>query len=236
VITGVAFCPHPPVLVPALAQGAAPGLAPLRTACDQVITKVASTQPEQWVVLGAGPESRLYSPLARGTLAGFGLPMSVSLGSPGCGGPDGLPLSLTIGGWLLGRSAGPRSGAIGIAVGPGFAASHAAADLLGLAVDARIGLLVMGDGTARRSRQAPGYFDGRAEGYDALVETALRAGDAATLAGLDVALGTELLAAGPAVWAVAGELTSGNRLVADVRYADAPYGVQYFAASWVARA
>lgn len=235
-ITGAAFCPHPPVLLPGLAQAAAPELATLRTACDQVITEVASTKPEQWIVLGGAAESALYSPLARGSLAAFGVPLEVPLGSPGCGGPDGLPLSLTIGGWLLARSAGPRSGAIGIAVGPRFATSRAAADLPGFAVDGRVGLLVMGDGTARRSRQAPGYLDDRAEGYDALVAGALRRGDAAALAGLDVDLGAELLAAGPPVWAVAGELMADQQVVAEVRYADTPYGVQYFAASWLARA
>ena len=54
----------------------------------------------------------------------------------------------------------------------------------------------MGDGSARRTVKAPGYLDPAAEPFDARVATALAAGDAGALAGLDPAEGERLLAAG----------------------------------------
>ena len=72
-ITGVAFCPHPPALIPAVAQGAEAELEDLLTQCDRAITDIASTQPDRLVLLGAGPQSRAYPPSAWGSLAGFGV-------------------------------------------------------------------------------------------------------------------------------------------------------------------
>jgi hypothetical protein len=236
VILGAAFCPHPPAVIPALAQGAAGDFEPMRTACEQVITHLHATGPDQLVIIGTGSESRLFSPLARGSLAGYGVPVEAQLGAPGCGGPADLPLSLVIGGWLTSRALGPRNGAIGVSVGPGFAASRVAADLVGLATDRLLALVVMGDGTARRSRAAPGHLDERAAAFDAVVRVALRAGDGATLNQLDAELGTALLAAGTAAWIAAGGLLAGADYDAQLRYDDAPYGVQYFVASWLTRA
>jgi len=96
-------------------------------------------------------------------------------------------------------------------------------------------VVVMGDGTARRSRAAPGYWDERAEGFDAAVLAALAAGDSAALAALDLELAAELLCAGAPVWAAAGALLSGAPMDAEVRYEEVPFGVQYIVASWSAR-
>lgn len=98
-ITAVAFCPHPPVLVPEVAPGAAPELDDLRAACREAITRVAAPG-RALVVVGAGSMSRAHTPQARGTLAGYGVPLVVPLGSDEPG-PVELPLSLTIGAWLL---------------------------------------------------------------------------------------------------------------------------------------
>ena len=147
---------------------------------------------------------------------------------------DRLPLSLTVGAWLVNRALGPRSGAIGVAVGPVFFESRAAGQLDG-AIGERVGLIVMGDGTARRSRAAPGYWDERAEGFDAAVLAALAAGDSAALAALDLRLAAELLCAGAPAWVAAGVLLSGMRMDAEVLYAEVPFGVQYIVAGWSAR-
>jgi len=219
VITGVAFCPHPPALIPAVAQGAEAELEDLLTQCDRAITDVASTQPDRLVLLGAGPQSRAYPPSAWGSLAGFGVRVEVQL-EPGGNKADRMPLSLTVGAWLVNRALGVRTGAIAVAVGPDFFRSPAAGAL---------------DGTARRSRAAPGYWDERAEGFDAAVLAALAAGDSAALAALDLELAAELLCAGAPVWAAAGALLSGAPMDAEVRYEEVPFGVQYIVASWSAR-
>jgi hypothetical protein len=233
VITGVAFCPHPPALIPAVAQGAEAELENLLTQCDRAITDVASTQPDRLVLLGAGPQSRAYPPSAWGSLAGFGVRVEVQL-EPGGNKADRMPLSLTVGAWLVNRALGVRTGAIAVAVGPDFFRSPAAGALDGTAGQ-RLGLVVMGDGTARRSRAAPGYWDERAEGFDAAVLAALAAGDSAALAALDLQLAAELLCAGAPAWAAAGALLSGAPMDAEVRYEEVPFGVQYIVASWSAR-
>jgi len=166
VISAVAFCPQPPLLVPQLAAGAAGELGALRAACAAALGRVAGDS-RQLVLLGAGESSRSFSPLARGSLAGYGLPLEVHLGAPGCGGALELPPSLTIGAWLVGDVLGPRTGAVGFSVGPDFAGGRAAVELLALAESEELALLVMGDGSARRSIKGPGYLDVRAEPFDA---------------------------------------------------------------------
>ena len=234
VISAAAFCPNPPVLVPAVASGAAPELDALRAACVEAITRIARPQ-RQIVLLGAGERSLSHSPLSRGSFAPYGVALEVHLGSPGCGGAVDLPLSLTVGAWLVGQALGPRSGAVGYSVGPDFASSRAAVELLELAQSRDIGLVVMGDGSARRSTAAPGYFDARAAPFDDQVVAALRAGDPVTLEGLDASLGEQVLAAGTPAWRAAGGLVDGVDYDADLLYADDPYGVGYAVAVWTTR-
>jgi hypothetical protein len=232
VISGAAFCPQPPVLVPDLAGAAAPELDDLRAACRAAITQVAAAG-HQLVLLGAGPSSKLHSPLARGTLAGFGLSGEIHLGAPTCGGALELPPSLTVGAWLTRDVLGPRSGALAVSVGPDFGRTPAAVELLRMAEESDITLLVMGDGSARRSIAAPGHLDDRAATFDAEVVTALAAGDGEALARLDLELGAELMATGVPAWRAAGSLLTGTRYRASLLADSARYGVGYFVASWL---
>jgi hypothetical protein len=220
-IEALAFCPHPPVLVPEVAQGAAPELDGLRSACRAAIRRIA--QPGRTIaVLGAGPEPASYPAGTRGTFAGFGVPLEVSLDHDGTGSIE-LPLSLTVGAWLL-HDAGTSAGA---------ACAVAAGERIPLPEAGPVALLVMGDASARRSTAAPGYLDERAAGYDAAVAAALASGDPAALGALDSSLGRELLAAGAPVWgAVAGLLT--GRYDAEILFDGAPYGVGYLVATWLA--
>jgi len=100
VISAIAFCPQPPLLVPELAAGAAGELADLRAACAVAIGRVAGAG-EQLILLGAGEPSRSHAAPARGSLAGYGLPVELRLGAPIDGGALELPLSLTIGDEVL---------------------------------------------------------------------------------------------------------------------------------------
>lgn len=233
-ISTVAFCPQPPLLVRQLGAGAATELAALRAACVEAVGRLAG-RGRQLLVLGAGESSRSYSPLARGTLAGYGLPLEVGLGAPGCGGVLELPLSLTVGAWLVGEVLGSRTGARGFTVAPDFDGTEAAVDLRALAEAEELALLVMGDGSARRSTTSPGYLDPRAAPFDNTVVAALEKGDAAALAGLDPVLGEAVLAAGVPAWRVAGQLVDGGAYDAELLYADDPYGVSYYVAAWTAR-
>ena len=152
------------------------------------------------------------------------------MGSPGCGGEVELPLSLTVGAWLVREALGPRSGARAFSVGPDFASSRAAAELLQVAHDGDIALVVMGDGSARRSPTAPGYVDERAVPFDDALGAALRATDLDTLASIDHALGRELWATTEPIGRLAELLQPGAR--ASVDYDDDPFGVQYWVVRW----
>jgi hypothetical protein len=233
VLVAASFAPHPPLLVPALAAGAAAELDPLRAACDLAVRRLLDAAPGLVVIVGGGPDAARWTDGDGGTFARYGVDLVVPLAGPVRAGRVGMPLSVTVGAWLLGRAgyAGDRLAfTVPAGAGEGDLAGWAA-DLADL--DDRLGLLVMGDGTARRSAAAPGYADPRAAGYDAAVAAALRMGDAAALRVLDPDLGAHLLAAGVPAWRLAGAVAAAAPpLAAELLYADAPYGVQYLVAAW----
>lgn len=231
--TAIGFCPQPPLLVPEIAAGAAPELDDLRAACAEVVRRLIATSPDRVVVLGAGARTGRYRPGATGSLAGYGVSVTVVLpaapyadeepGLPRDPAAATLPLPLTLGAWLLGDADVPCTA---WTAGPDADPAELAAGL----EDGASALLVMGDGSACRSERAPGYIDPRAAAYDATVAAALRDGDAAALRGLDPELGAELLAAGVPAWRVAGHVP-GDRS-GELLYDRAPYGVGYLAAVW----
>jgi len=223
VIQAVAFCPHPPLLVPEVAQGAAAELDELRAACRTAIARVAGLGREL-LVIGSGDRWQQHGPSARGSLAGYGVSMEIPLGSDEPG-PVELPLSLTIGAWLLRETLGPDCGARGLAVGEQGAGAAPA-------VAASTALLVMGDGSARRSASAPGYLDERAAGFDAQLVRALHSGAGEAL-DVDVPLGDELLAAAPRAWSAARPVLDDALYRSELLYDAAPYGVGYFVATWM---
>ncbi|MGH3344892.1 MAG: hypothetical protein ACRDPK_18890, partial [Carbonactinosporaceae bacterium] len=112
-LVSAAVCPNPPLLVPELAGRAAPELDGLRAACDAALSRVAGTGPDRLVVLGSAVSERRFDEGTRGTLRPYGFDVPVVLGeggrSAGAGGPatgptglpEALPLSLTVGAWLL---------------------------------------------------------------------------------------------------------------------------------------
>lgn len=225
-IEAVAFCPQAPALVPAVGRGLDAELGQARAASRRAIRATARGD-RRLVVIGSGEQTRRYLPTAHGTFAGFGVPLTVGLGSDEPG-PVELPPALTVAAWLLGDALGPGCGASGWTAG---------ADPLRLGVDPDVAtaLLVVGDGSACRTEKAPGYFDPRAERRDRAIADALRAGEADALHA-DSGLDDELLVAGSRAWAAAAELLGGRRYDADLLYEGAPFGVGYFVATWTARA
>jgi hypothetical protein len=206
VIVAVAGCPNPPLLLPGITGGPVAEVEQLRAAC---LTAVAE-------LLGAGP-SRV-----------------VLVGAAASGEPD-KPLSLVIGRLLL-QEAGCRLPIEHLVL----AADSPPADCLaaGRALAARepatgtTGLLVMADGSARRSVKAPGYLDPRAAGFDSSVEQCLRSGRLAGLAELDAVLAAELLVAGRAAWQVLAGAVGTVAGTSRLHYSDDPFGVWYPVYSW----
>ncbi|MFC9694462.1 class III extradiol dioxygenase subunit B-like domain-containing protein [Kribbella sp. NPDC056951] len=222
-VVSAAVCPHPPLLVPEVATGAAPDLDTLRAACLAAVNHLAAA--DEVLIVGSGGAAS-YDGSAGGGFGAYGAP-SVRFGD----GPAVLPLSLAIGGWLLEQSKAAGLSRTYRAIDP--ATPPADCVELGRNIaqgNHRIGLLVMGDGAPRRSEHSPVHLHPRAEIFDQTVAAALATADADVLAALDPDLATELQAAGRAPWQVlAGAL---GDLRGDLRYDAAPYGVGYFVASF----
>ncbi|MET8836484.1 hypothetical protein ABZV78_21525 [Micromonospora sp. NPDC004540] len=234
-LVAAAVCPHPPLIVPELAGAAAPELDDLRAAADAAVARLLAADPEAILLVGAGPENRTFHAADSGSLRGYGLDRPVRLWKTACSGAEVLPLSLTIGAWLLNRS-GTELPRLARAVAGDASPAECAALGADLAAetDGRIALLVLGDGSACRGVKAPGYDDPRAPAYDEGVAAALAGADAEALLGLDPGLSAELKAAGRAPWQVlAGAArAAGGDWRGDVSYHQAPYGVAYFVANW----
>ncbi len=235
--------PQPPLLVPELAAGAAAETAPLRDSCEQAVRRLAAAA-STWVAIGADAGGRRSaSPDTVGSLRGFGVDLPVALGPGGETGQDrgvepGLPLPLLVAGWLRGR-VGCAVRVRGELVPPDLgreACRELGARLAGelAAADEPTGVLVLGDGAATHTERAPGHFDPRAAGFDAVVAAALAGADTEALLALDADLAEALLAAGRAPWQVLAGLAAatGDGWRGELLYSDAPYGVAYHVAVW----
>jgi hypothetical protein len=225
-VVSAAVCPHPPLLVPEVASGATPDLDALRAACLVAVDALSSA--DRIVVVGAGAVPATYDEAAGGSFGGYGAP-GVSIGS----GPAVLPLSLATGGWLLEQSKSSGLPREYVAVATAESAERCLEQGRELASgNERIGLLVMGDGSARRSEHSPVHLHPRAEIFDTTVANALQSGDLDVLAALDPDLAAELQAAGRAPWQVLAGALHGTALTGELTYSAAPYGVGYFVASF----
>ena len=225
-VVAAAVCPHPPLLVPEVASGAAPDLDDLRAACLAAIDQLSTASSV--LVVGAAAARATYPATAGGSFGPYGAP-GVRIGT----GDPVLPLSLAVGGWLLEQTKAAQLPRAYLAVP--MDATPAECRQLGQEIadgNDRIGLLVMGDGSARRSEHSPVHLHPRAEIFDTTVATALQHRDLDVLNALDPDLAAELQAAGRAPWQVlAGALTA-TTLTGDLTYHAAPYGVGYFVASF----
>jgi hypothetical protein len=250
VLVGAAVCPHPPLLVPQAtggAGGAVPVAGPhdqasravdaqlseLRSACHAAVADLTAAGPELIVVAGGADRTETFDGSAAGSLRDFGVPFVT-----GCG-PPVLPLSLTIGAWLIRGLPAVKPGADPPwrlrfqAVGRSLPAAECLRIGAALARQApRVALLAMGDGPARPATGAPGAPDPQAAGYAATVAAALAGADPGMLAGIDPALDGELLVAGRSAWQVLAGAALGHRFTGRLRYASAPLDVSYLVACW----
>ena len=222
----VAFCPCPPLLVPAVAGRAAADTATLRAACATAVDAVLATRPAVVVVVGGEAGCGRFGNGDGGDLRGLGVDLEVPFAGRARSGGRRTPLAHTLGAWLLdgARYAGARLG-----VGP----DDLAGALAGL--PGPVAVLAMGDGSARRSLKAPGHLDEAAEPFDDAVAAALAAGDPGALAALDPVEGARLLAAGVPAWRAVGAVLAGREVTGRVHAHEAPFGVGYLVADWSVR-
>ena len=228
-LVAAAVCPHPPLLVPGVGAGASGELDDLRAACDAAVRDLLAAEPSLVVAVGGAEAVGPFPPGAWGDLSAYGVRLPVGSGE----GRPTLPLALMIGSWLLDRAdVGEREMLL-------FGVERDTAPARCLALGAaladrgdRVALLVMGDGSARRSVKGPGYLDADAEPFDTEVEAALRTGDPEALVALDPDRAARLLAAGRAPWQVLAGAARGAAWRAEVSWSGAPYGVTYLVATW----
>lgn len=230
-LAAAAVCPHPPLLVPE-ALGAAGHrrdgeLGALLAACDSAVGGLAAAEPDLIVVVGGAAATAAYDGSAAGSLREYGVSFAVGSGAPV------LPLSLTLGSWLL-RRAGLAGGRVRFQA---VARDTPAPECLRLGAELarqapRVAVLAMGDGSGRRAVRIEGAADPEAAGYDAEVAAALDEADPARLARLAPALDDELVVAGRAAWQVLAGAAEGRRLTGQLRRVVAQYEVGYLVASW----
>lgn len=204
-ITGILSCPNPPLLLPGMTGHPVAEVERLRTACLDAIGELLSDGPDEVVIVGGiGSAERQKE----------------------------QPLSAAVGRSLLAEA---------MCTLPveqfGIAEDAPATQCLSLGAElrhrpSRTALLVMADGSARRSVKAPGYLDDRAAPFDRQLTAALESADATALAALDATLAAELLVAGRAAWQVLAGAAGTERYRAELLYGDDPFGVWYPVTCW----
>jgi hypothetical protein len=230
-----------------VAVGAAAELDELRTACEAAIRDLLAGSPDRIALVGPGPVTAELGEDSTGTLAGYGVDLRIELPGPRIGqvGTERrtaraeqirteatLPLSLTIGAWLLGR-AGWQGPVTGLALAPDANPQVLQRNAARLAAPAeRTGLLVMADASSTRTEKAPGSWQPGALAFDARISTALASGEPKRLADVDLPAAQEVGAHGWPAWRVAALATAATSWRAHLYYDDAPYGVGYLVASW----
>ena len=125
---------------------------------------------------------------------------------------------------------GPRVRVVAPSPGDARVAEHLLATLGAEVAEDGPDVLVVGNGSAKRTEKAPGHFDDRAQGFDDDVRRALLEPLPIALAALDPGLAEDLWADVDGLRALADLLTPDSR--AEVRYDAAPFGVQYWVITW----
>lgn len=240
VLARVAIVPHPPLLVPQIAAGAAAETEPLRRACLSA-ARVLGAAATSWVAVGCARPANSPEPdgAVAGTFRGYGLDLPVSL----CPQPSpvrvDVPLPFLIAGWLRDRVDSGHVTVQCAPILPGTAPADCA--LAGRELAARlgaepdpVGLLVLGDGAATHSLRAPGYFDPRAESFDRAAAAALGGADLPALLDLGTELAAQLRVGGREAWQVgaAAAYAAAPRWRGELLFSEIPYGVAYHVAVW----
>ena len=227
VLSAIALTPSAPVLVPQLAGAAADEVAEFRAAA----LAAAAELPDRWIVIGVGPHDQVIAPDTRGTFAGYGVDVAVTLSPDAPATVSALPLCALFAGWVRGQANPAARAQVRV-----YRADLDADAALGLgralrteidAADEPIGVLVVADGANTLTPPAPGGYDPDAEPVQAALDDALAGGDAAALTllpdGIIGRVGYQVLA---------GLTEPGPRQCKEL-VRGAPYGVGYFVGVWI---
>lgn len=233
-----AVLPHPPMLVPEIASGAAPELDELRQACFDALDALQAAEPELLVVVGAGPVERAFPRGAAGSLTPYGVDLTTRVPGnvPPSSGTDGavdrLPLSLTVAAWLL--QVHPWSGPMEFLSVPERGSAAAAASIGRELSDrsARVAVVAMGDGSAGLSEKAPAYLVPGAVQWQREVSRALASADTEQLLRWGEEQSERFAAAGLTAWQVLAGAAGSGHFAATLHHDGDPYGVGYVVASW----
>jgi len=224
-LVAAALCPAPPLLAREL-TGAALVVPDLRRACQDAVAGILSRAPSVVVIVGVADDTRRWDPATRLDLGVFA-PQLAARAQPA----GDLPTSVGLGSMLLDQAGhrGPRE-LQSVAERESPEACAALGEGLAAAAD-RVALLVMADGSARRTLRAPGYLDARSAPFDEEVHRAVRQADLEALLAIDPLLAHELMATGRPCWQVLAGAARGPQSACQVRYCDDPFGVSYLVAS-----
>lgn len=232
-LVSAAVCPHPPLLVQGVGPRHGRRLEVLRDACWSALRELGNASPELLVVVGVGERTEPEI-VGVGDFAAYGVPRQVVLPghAPDAAAGSGMPLSLSVGAWILERD-GWRGQVAGASVAR--TATRDECERLGADVAERaerVALLVMADG-------APGHADdetplarSRAGAHDLAFVAAIGSGDPRRILALDdeaaAAAGTD----GVKALNVLAGAAADTVFDADVIYDAAPFGVGYTVAVW----
>ncbi|MGY4709851.1 hypothetical protein ACXDF8_09910 [Mycolicibacterium sp. CBM1] len=225
-LTAIALTPSAPVLVPELAGTAAAEVAGFRTAA----MAAAAELPDRWIAIGAGPDDAVIGPGARGTFAGYGVDVPVTLSAAAEQQVSALPLCALFTGWLRGLVNPAAHAEVRVhradldaatAVDRGRAL-RAEVD----AADGPVGVLVVADGANTLTPAAPGGYDPAAQPRQDTLDDALASGRTAAL----TALPDDVV--GRVAYRVLAGLAEPGPGAAIELLRGAPYGVGYFVGVW----
>jgi hypothetical protein len=202
-IVAIASLPNPPLLLPGITGGPVTEVEELRGACLVAIEAVIAAEPEVIVVVGGVEPGEIDKPLSVRVGRSLLTQFGCSLPVEHVAVPADTPTGECL---TIGRAVADRR--------------------------ERSGLLVMADGSARRTLKAPGYLDDRAAPFDARITSALAVGDPTSLTALEPDLAAELLVAGRAAWQVLAGAARDAHWNAELPYAADPFGVWYPVAIW----
>ncbi len=242
-IVAAALVPQAPLMLPGL-TGRDDPVSEMRSAAADVVDELVQTDPDEIVLLASGSRTGELPVRDRLGLHRWGVGAGTDRRDGAQSAADEVPLPFAVGTTLLdaaGWSGSRRWHQVGWD-DAGGAALAAGSDLAATA--GRVGLLVLGDGSARRTVKAPGHLDERADGFDAALLDALR-GEPRRLVDVDPATASQLMVTGLPAWqALAGALvgapsTAGRAEVpsrpVQVRWSGDPCGVLYLV-GWVGAA
>lgn len=224
-LAAIALIPSAPVLVPELAGAAAAEVADLRTA----VLTAAAELPPRWIVICAGDTDQVIAASAVGTFAGYGADIRVALSPDAEGKVAELPLGALIAGWVRGQVNAGHTAEVRVYADAGEAAVHRGVALRSELTESPqpVGVLVVADGANTLTESAPGGFDPASVSAQAALDDALAAGDA------DAVIRGAGGAVGQSAYLVLAGLAGSQPIHARELYRGAPFGVGYFAGTWL---